>query len=356
MSVSDATGIQPLTAPEPPREGGYAELPGDIVWIRLSIPGGLRHVNVWLLPARRGWLLVDTGIQTSDIQRTWLALEGRLPLGRQLQGIVVTHHHPDHFGMAKWLADRHGVPVHMTPQARAAANASLTKEPAGGATRSEDFAARYGLELDEAMRRILRGGIYRGIVSGGVESLALEADVVLRDAADWRVSVHDGHAPGHACLFNSGSRILVSGDQLLPSISSNVSLYPSNESEDPLGQYLGSLQDLCRLPEDTLVLPSHGRPFAAMRARVRTLSQEHEARLRSIHGALLHPKGTMEVADGLFRLERLDGLNRLLALTETLAHLRWLEVRGAVERAGQGSRLRWSANARPAAFEALPEC
>ncbi len=355
MSASEATGIQPLTAPEPPRVGDYAELPGDILWIRLPIPGGLRHVNVWLLPARRGWLLVDTGIQTSDIQRAWLALEGRLPLGRELQGIVVTHHHPDHFGMAKWLADRHGVPVHMTPQARAAANASLAKEPAGGATRSEDFAARHGLELDEAMRRILRGGIYRGIVSGGVKALPLEAGAALMDAADWRVSIHDGHAPGHACLFNADGRILISGDQLLPSISSNVSLYPSNEFEDPLSQYLESLQALCQLPEDTLVLPSHGRPFTAMHARARRLGEEHEARLRSIHGALSHPKGTMEVADGLFRLERLDGLNRLLALTETLAHLRWLEVRGAVERAGQGSRLRWSANTHPTAFDVLPE-
>ncbi len=140
----------------------------------------------------------------------------------------------------------------------------------------------------------------------------------------------------------------MSGDQLLPSISSNISLYPSNEDQDPLGQYLDSLQALCLLPVDTLVLPSHGRPFASLHARAAALREEHEARLRGIGDALSIPLGTMEVAGQLFRLERLDTLNRLLALTETLAHLRWLEVRGLVAREGEGRELRWLGTGRPA--------
>lgn len=330
--------------PVPPADGEHVELPGGILWIRLPIPGGLKHINVWLLPGRDGWLLVDTGMDTADVRQAWQSLERRLPLHRELQGIVVTHHHPDHFGMARWLADRHGVPVQMTPAAHAAAAAGLARETPGVPSRSEDFARRLGLDLDEDMRRILRGGIYRSIVSGAVDASAIEAGTILTPGAGaWAVTVHHGHAPGHACLYEAASGTLVSGDQLLPSISSNISLYPSNEGEDPLGQYLDSLQALCLLPADTLVLPSHGRPFTALHARARELRAEHAARLRRIHAATSHPAGTMKVAGEIFRLGRLDALNRLLAATETLAHLRWLEVRGMVARAGEGSSLRWHA-------------
>jgi glyoxylase-like metal-dependent hydrolase (beta-lactamase superfamily II) len=341
------------TLPEPPHCGDYAGLPGDILWIRLPIPGGLRHINVWLLPGPQGWTLVDTGMETAEVRRAWLALEERLPLGRELRGIVVTHHHPDHFGMARWLADRYGVPVHMTRQARAAAGASLASAPPELPSRSEDFAARHGLELDEDMRQILRGGIYRAIVSGDVEAAWLDAGATCPDAGNWTVSVHAGHAPGHVCLHDSEAGILVSGDQLLPSISSNISLYPSNEHEDPLAQYLASLQALGELPRDTLVLPSHGRPFTGLHARARAVREGHEARLSALHRTLVRPAGTMQAAAGLFRLDRLDALNRLLALTETLAHLRWLECRSLVTRQGTGGSLRWAVtDAAPSGFAA----
>lgn len=334
--------------PDPPAGGDYVELPGGILWVRLPIPGGLKHINVWLLPGDGGWHLVDTGMDTAEARGIWTSLEQRLPLRRDLQGIVVTHHHPDHFGMARWLSDRHGVPVAMTPAAHAAATAALAKEPAGLPSRSEQFARRFGLDLGDDARRILRGGAYRSIVSGAVETSAIEAGSSPGPGAgNWIVSVHDGHAPGHACLHDAAAGVLVSGDQLLPTISSNISLYPSNEQEDPLGQYLDSLQALCRLPADTLVLPSHGRPFSSLHARADALREEHAARLKRIHEVTAAPAGTLQVAADLFRLDRLDALNRLLATTETLAHLRWLELRGMVSRTGEGDRLRWVATHAP---------
>jgi glyoxylase-like metal-dependent hydrolase (beta-lactamase superfamily II) len=330
--------------PGPPADGDFVELPGGILWVRLPIPGGLKHINAWLLPGQGGWHLVDTGMDTAGVRQAWTSLEQRLPLRRALRGILVTHHHPDHFGLARWLAERHDVPVGMTRPAHAAATAALAKETMGVPSRSEEFAWRFGLDLDDDTRRILRGNTYRSIVSGTVDASAIEAGSAIGlGAGSWTVSIHDGHAPGHACLYDAAAGILVSGDQLLPSISSNVSLYPSNEQEDPLGQYLESLQALCLLPEDTLVLPSHGRPFSSLHARAAALREEHEARLRRIHAVTAQPAGTMQVAAGIFRLERLDALNRLLATTETLAHLRWLEMRGIVARSGEGNGMRWSA-------------
>lgn len=329
-----------------PAPGGYVELPSGILWIRLPIPGGLEHINVWLLPAARGWWLVDTGMKTAQVRNDWQALERRLPLRTELRAIVVTHHHPDHFGMARWLSERHEVPVLMTQPALAAATRSLEPAVAEEASPpSAGFVERSGLEPDEEMWRILRGGSYRAIVSGSVQAGRLDPGGSLEGAdGPWRLSVHEGHAPGHACLFHAGSNVLVSGDQLLPSISSNVSLYPSNEHQDPLGQYLESLEELCKLPEDTRVLPSHGRPFAWLHRRAAQLCREHHGRLATVHRFLERPASTHEVAQRLFRLRRLDALNRLLAMTETLAHLRWLELRGRVSRSGAGAGLRWHAS------------
>jgi len=327
-----------------PAAGDYAELNSGILWIRLPIPGALRHINVWLVPAPDGWFLVDTGMSTGDVEAAWLALERKLPLTSDLRQIVVTHHHPDHFGMARWLAERHDVPVYMTSEAGAASTAALAERPEDAPRSPDGFVDRLGVDLDEPMAAILRGGVYRKIVSGLPYLEQLEADDCVSGAdREWHVSVHSGHAPGHACLLDRQDDLLISGDQVLPQISSNVSLYPSNEEADPLGEYLSSLDWLARLPADTLVLPAHGPPFAGLHARIEALRAGHELRLDRIGAACSEPRSTMEIVAGLFPLQRLDPLNRLLATTETLAHLRYLELRGRVRREGSASGLRWLA-------------
>jgi glyoxylase-like metal-dependent hydrolase (beta-lactamase superfamily II) len=332
-----------LGSGEAPEPGQFIELEDGILWIRLPIPGALRHINVWLVPGRRGWFLVDTGMKTRAVREAWETLETRLPLASHLESIVVTHHHPDHFGMARWLSDRYGVGVVMHEQAAKAAMSAMAEPQSGPGEASDGFAERLGIELDADMASILLGGGYRAIVSGCPEIDHLPADVPLAGAkCDWRVSVHDGHAPGHVCLHDDPSRVMISGDQLLPTISSNISLYPSNELGDPLGDYLASLERLAGLPPDTLVLPAHGRPFMTLHARIEALRKEHAGRLQQIRDACVEPAPTTKIAGSLFRMDRLDALNRLLATTETLAHLRHLELQGQVRRSGHAASLRWT--------------
>jgi glyoxylase-like metal-dependent hydrolase (beta-lactamase superfamily II) len=344
MTPEDRSRTLEIGQGEPPEPGRYRELPEGILWIRLPIPGALRHINVWLVPGRRGWFLVDTGMKTREVEQAWRDLATRLPLSSALDGIVVTHHHPDHFGMAQWLSDQHGVGVAMHPRSATAAAAALADPEEVPGYPSDGFVERLGIELDEAMRAILRGGIYRTIVSGQPHTTPLRPEVALAgNERAWRVTVHDGHAPGHSCLYDGTSRILISGDQVLPTISSNISLYPSNEHGDPLGDYFASLDELASLPEDTLVLPAHGRPFMTLHARIRALRTEHAKRLDQVVSRCIEPSSTTTVASALFRLDRLDTLNRLLATTETLAHLRHLELAGKLARAGRGRELRWLA-------------
>jgi glyoxylase-like metal-dependent hydrolase (beta-lactamase superfamily II) len=326
----------PLQEPPPPDAGQFIEYVAGILWIRLPIPGALRHINVWLVPARRGWFLVDTGMKTPDVEAAWEALGRQLPLAAGLESIVVTHHHPDHYGMASRLSERYGVGVAMTARAAAAADAALAEDPQGRSDAPDAFAGRLGIQLDDDMRAILRGGIYRRIVSGKADTMPLTDSW-----HGWRVDVHDGHAPGHACLLREDDGILISGDQLLPTISSNVSLYPSNEAGDPLGDFLASLDRLSELHAGTLILPAHGRPFRTPLARIDALRQEHAARLARIRELCLVPRSTQEVATSLYRFERLDALNRLLAVTETLAHLRRLELERLIVREAAAGTVRW---------------
>jgi len=327
----------------PPEAGGYRVLAGGILWIRLPVPGGLGHINVWLVPARRGWFLVDTGVRTEAVEAAWQTLHRRLPLGSGLQEIVVTHHHPDHYGMAGGLSERYGVPVRMTGPARQAAQ---PRESSGNHGRVTEFADEFGLELDEDTCAILRGGAYRSLISGHPATEPLAAgDMLPGPEGPWRVSVHDGHAAGHACLYHEATGVLISGDQVLPAISSNISLHPGNRDTDPLAEYLASLDELDRLPAGTLVLPAHGRPFTTLHERTAALRREHADRLEQLAAACREPAPTGALVERLFDLGRLDALNRLLATTETLAHLRRLEKAGRIERHRTGARLRWVARA-----------
>ncbi len=327
-----------------PEVGAWVELAAGVIWIRLPMPGALAHVNVYLLECDDGWLLVDTGIKTRAVEQAWVRLESQLPIASRLRAVVVTHHHPDHFGMASWFAGRYGIEVRMGARAYAASAGVLDDLDVGPGKGLRSFADRQGMELDDDTAAILGGRAYKSVVSGRPPVRVAAAGATLAGVGgDWQVSLHDGHAPDHLCLHAPHAGLLVSGDQVLPTISSNVSLYPSNETGDPLGEYLDSLQALRALPADTLVLPGHGKPFTGLHARLDALTEEHGSRLAKITASCSVPRSTAEAAAVLFTVHRLDGLNRLLAMTETLAHLRYLEQRGIVHRSGTGQALRWAA-------------
>jgi glyoxylase-like metal-dependent hydrolase (beta-lactamase superfamily II) len=326
----------------PPEPGAFIELDEGLFWLRLPIPGPLRHINVWLLDNGDGWTLVDTGMCTASVEQAWQLLERELAPLAALNGILVTHHHPDHFGMARWLCERRDVAVRMSRAAAAAARIDDGDDPSA-APDLDAFAARLGFEFEAEGREIVAGRRYRSVVSGTppFDAPLSEGECLATTAGSFTVSLHDGHAPGHACLHAADTSLLISGDQVLPTISPNISLYPGNEDSDPLGDYLASLEKLSHLPGDTVVLPAHGRPFRTLHPRIEALQAGHESRLQKITLACAEPLGTMEIVEELFNLARLDGLNRLLATTEALAHLRHLERRGEIAADGAGAALRW---------------
>ena len=328
---------------EAPAVGAAVDIPGDLRWIRLPVPGALQHINVWLAPGRRRRVLIDTGMNQPDTHAAWDALAASERLGQELEAILVTHHHPDHFGMAASLATRFDVPVRMSEPTRAAAQRATAGALAANGHALAEYRDTWGVDFDALLTRARAAGVFDKLVSGipAQTCFITEGERIAELRDPWYASVHFGHAEGHVCLHWLQSNLLISGDQLLPAISSNVSLYPGAGSSDPLGDFLDSLERLAGLPEATVVLPAHGRPFRGAAARAAQLRAGHELRLTTLRDFAAQPRRTAEIVAALFGARNLEGWNSLLAYGETLAHIRYLQLRGGLTRLAQGDDVHW---------------
>jgi len=147
----------------------------------------------------------------------------------------------------------------------------------------------------------------------------------------WRVITGFGHSPEHASLYSEALNVLVSGDMVLPRISTNVSVFAVEPEGNPLQQYLDSLGKFAGLPEDVLVLPSHGKPFRGLHTRIEQLRQHHLARLAEVLEACRAPQSAVDIVPIMFR-RQLDAHQLSFALGEALAHLHKLWNDGMLKR------------------------
>jgi glyoxylase-like metal-dependent hydrolase (beta-lactamase superfamily II) len=296
---------------------------------------------VWLAPGRARRVLIDTGMNEPDTHAAWDALTTSERLEQELEAILVTHHHPDHFGMAAHLARRFGVRVRMSAPARAAAQRATAASPAPEPL--AEYRDTWGVDFAALLSRARGAGVFERLVSGMPEEApAIYEGEHIEELRDpWQASLHFGHAEGHVCLHWREGRLFISGDQLLPGISSNISLYPGAASSDPLHDFLVSLERLAALAPDTIVLPAHGQPFRGAAERAAQLRAGHEQRLARLSDFTAEPRETAEVVGALFGARKLEGWNSLLAFGETLAHIRYLHARGGLTRLAEGGQVHW---------------
>ncbi len=344
MAVPPAGTLRFIEQPAP-RPGVTVPVAPGIHWLRMPLPAGLDHINLWLLEDDGGFVLVDTGEATDATREAWLALE-RGPLRRlPLRLIVLTHLHPDHAGLAAWLQDRFGVPL-WTSRGTYEQLQLLTREPT-----PDELAQRraqlvhHGLPQVTAdeMLPVLEFKVYRTAVSGlpQVERFPENDDTSRWGGRDWRWLATGGHAYGHLCLHSSGPQdILICGDQVLPSLSSNVSWNPMVDDANPLGTYLADLERLSRIDRDTLTLPSHGLPFRGVTERAQELRRHHEQRLEKLLDACRTALTAVETLPFLYRRQH-EGFKLYLALGEALAHLEYLAAEGRLERLEDGGVRRY---------------
>jgi glyoxylase-like metal-dependent hydrolase (beta-lactamase superfamily II) len=315
----------------PPATGATLEVVPGVHWIRMPLPFTLSHINLWAIADGDGWTLVDSGLRTPETAAAWQALhEGSLQR-RPIRRLIATHMHPDHVGMAGWITRRSGCALWMTrleyltcrvlvaDTGREAPEDGVRfyRRAGWGDDAVEHYRARFGefgkhlYTLPDSYRRIRDG------------------DVLRIGEHDWRVIVGAGHSPEHACLYCPALALLVSGDQVLPRISSNVSVFPTEPDADPLGDWMASLEKLeVLVPDDVLVLPAHNLPFRGLHARLRELAAGHRRGLDRLRDRLAEPRRVVDLFGALFA-RPIDSPGLLgMATGETLAHLNYLVVRG----------------------------
>lgn len=303
-------------------------------WARLDVPGPLDHINIWILDDGDGIAIVDTGLAIPQSIEAWEALfEGPLQ-GRPVTRLICTHFHPDHIGLAGWLSQRFAAPLWMTRTEWLFARmltSDVRESPPPEAIATWRLA---GWDEARIAAETAKGwGRFASVVSPVPVSHVRIADgdeLAIGDRT-WRVVVGSGHSPEHACLLDESGGLLIAGDQVLPRISSNVSLSLSEPEGDPLGDWLSSIARFRRLDPDLFVLPSHGGPFTGLHARLDALAEGHCGRLDALHDHLAEPRRAVDCFGRLFA-RRIDDASFGMATGEALAHLRHLEVTGKAVR------------------------
>jgi glyoxylase-like metal-dependent hydrolase (beta-lactamase superfamily II) len=326
----------------PPAPGESVAIAPGVRWGRIPLPLDLNHINVWLMEIEDGCIVVDTGMAASIGKDAWEITEREYFSQRPLRAVFVTHIHPDHIGLAKWLQERHGVPVLTSRRTHELANSMWSGEARARYGESEQFFKSHGLCDEVQIRAMFRPERFARMTSGmpHVDRFVADEEVLRWGAGEWTALETNGHAEGHLCLSNSAARVLISGDQVLPTISSNISFMFGNGDPNPLGSYLSSLQRLRALPEDTLVLPAHGVPFRGLRQRIDDLTGHHLQQLDKLAALCVEPKVAMDVLPFMFRRELKD-MHLFLAMGEALAHLEYLLHAGRVRRELRAGRVHY---------------
>lgn len=312
-----------------PEPGSALPITDGIHWLRMPLPFILGHINLWLLRDSDGWTVVDTGLYEANTREIWSRL---LETFSPLQRVIVTHLHPDHSGCAGWLCRQQQVELWMsrTEYLLGRILKMDTGRPAPDA--AVRFYRRAGFDATQLERFRKRFGRFGTVVSDAPDNFRrLEHGDELRIGDhSWTVLVGRGHSPEHATLYCQQLNCLISGDQILPTISSNVSVWPTEPEANPLQDWFNSLRDFREwLPEDVLVLPAHGKPFRGAHIRLGQLINEHQAGLAALLERAAKPQRAVDVFPALFKGE-IDANNLIMATGESVAHINYLLARGSL--------------------------
>lgn len=326
-----------------PDEGETMPVADGIVWLRMPLPFSLQHINLWLLRDDTGWVIVDTGVDTRTSRGVWQKTFGGAMRSDPATHIVATHLHPDHVGCAGWLAQHFDVDLWMTRDEYMLCRILVADTGRNAPEEGIRFYTAAGFSAAQVAAYKSQFGMFGKFVHALPEAYKRMSDGDMLEFAgrNWEVIVGSGHSPEHACLYDVQRNILIAGDQLLPTISSNVSVWPTEPLANPLRDWFESLRKLGeRLPEDVLVLPAHGKPFRGAHFRLQELARDHEDRLSSLLQSCAEPKRVVDLFESLYRTTINDG-NRIMATGEAISHLNFLCANGDMHSERDANDVTW---------------
>lgn len=319
---------------EPPAPGTATEIADGVLWMRLPLPMALDHVNVYAFDEGDGWTVVDTGYNTEKIRAVWDDLLAG-PLGfRPVRRVIVTHHHPDHIGLAGWFQEQGAELITTRTSWLFARMLSLDEQPVPEQEVLAFWRAA-GMAADVYSKRaVQRPYNYKDVVAPlppGYTRIT-EGEKIRFGGRDWIVRMGDGHAPEHATFWEVGGNLVIGGDQILPGISANIGVYANEPGADPLSEWMAACDRLTpHVRPDQLVLPGHKLPFTGLPLRLRQMVDNHHSALDRLRAALTEPRTAGQCFVPLFGRE-IVGDAYGLALVESVAHLNHLLKHGEIRR------------------------
>lgn len=316
-----------------PAVGTTQEIVPGVRWIRMPLPMALDHINLYLLEDDDGWWIIDTGMKWGKVREYWQQIFDNELDGKPVKAVFVTHMHPDHIGQAGWLCERFRIPLYMTfgEYYNARTLTKITVDDLSWTTEAYFRGAGMSDDYFEQMKENFHG--FASIVEplpGSFIRLQEGSEFVIAGNR-WRVVIGSGHSPEHACLHCEDLGLMFSGDQVIPRITSNVSVMPTEPEANPLADWFDSLRKLLDLPADTLVLPAHNTPFTGLHTRLNYLIEHHQDHLLALEEACVEPHTAADLMPVLFK-RKLDRSQISMALGECVAHLNYLIRDNKLER------------------------
>lgn len=309
-----------------PETGEAVDVLPGLKWLRLPLPFLLEHINVWLLQDGDGWTIVDTGIFTNTTLEVWEYVFRKYLKNTPVTRVLVTHLHPDHVGCAGWLCERFEIKLHMSREEYLLCRILVSDTGMPVPEEGRRFYRAAGFSAENMDRYLELFGSFGEVVTPLPQSYSRLYDGLAFEIGqhEWQVVTGHGHSPEHACLYCPELNVLISGDQILPTISSNVSVFPTEPAANPLAGWFDSLNRLKKLlPGDVLVLPAHGKPFRGAHIRLDELMLEHQTGLKKLRKLCREPKRAVDVLSALFK-SRITDSNLIMATGEAIAHLNYL--------------------------------
>ena len=324
----------PLPFPQYPCAGSTIEVCPGVHWLSTPLPFRLKAVNLYLLEDDEGWTIVDCGYAKPNVRSQWEAVWAKTLNGKPVNRLIATHFHPDHLGNAKWICERWQLSPWITQSEWLTAQSAWHGANGGSVADRLEFYAKNG--LDEIQQESFKAQTVPYSVGAQLPKhyhRLFDGDELVINGRVWKVIVGRGHSPEHASLYCAELNVFISGDQLLPEITTNVSVWADEPTADPLGLFLDSLKHLKSvLPHKALVLPAHRRPFTRVHERIEELESHHQERLQKVMDATAQGSITAAHLLPVLFSPDLDGHQVGFAVGEALAHLNYLVRQGMLRR------------------------
>ena len=321
-----ATNALQFPISEAPPMGQPLAIAKGVYWLRMPLPFALNHINLWLLEDDVSWTIVDTGINTSACKDLWQEIFHKHLNNKPVHQLIVTHLHPDHVGLAGWICEVWNLKLHMSRTDYITCKLLISDSGQAAPKAAIDFYQAAGVSEDQLTVYKNKYGGYGNSIYKLPDSFVRLQDgqSVVMAGKKWELIVGRGHAPEHVCLLCPELNIFIAGDQLLPTISSNVSVWPTEPHADPLKDWLDSCAMLQqRIPADVLILPSHGQVFFGAHKRLQRLIDGHKKSLVKLLETCKQPQRNVDLFSQMFRRPISDDV-LTLAVGETQAHLNYL--------------------------------